>query len=253
MTTKEDKYKQVPCDDEQDGDEWLFKGKDVVELFRKYRQQFNGKKLSSNFQEVLAQSNVLFMVPYQHSQRKVRVFGCQLIDSLRQATIDRFLGNFEVEFSAEEVSDVATIVYNVQTGKRSIIDAKMDFCAQLKKAAAVCGIADLVPKLPARKLVNMERLNATELQSTYLDPILASLLSDPQKNIILHWTHELYDNVEQEYVDNEKKFENYPGAIMSTIEQSRSKLAVGYGMLTGGAADPFSRHRDTIRLANLAK
>lgn len=92
----------------------------VKHPFRQYQHKIktqvadkNSFQAESGLQEILALSNILFLVPNQHSDLKVQVFGCQVIDSLCHATINRFMDNLEVDFSTQEVSDLAAIVDNV--------------------------------------------------------------------------------------------------------------------------------------------
>jgi hypothetical protein len=35
----------------------------------------------------------------------------------------------------------------------------------------------------------MDSIGETELQSTYFDPVLASILSNPQQNVVLRWAN----------------------------------------------------------------
>ena len=132
-----------------------FNGTNVTNLFRQYQHniaiQVADKRpfqAESDLQEILVLSNVLFLAPNQHSYLKVQVFGCQIVNSLCQATIDRFMDNLEADFSTQEVSDLAAIVDDIQTRKKLTIDAQLNLLLKAKtmgriKAAVVRGIANL--------------------------------------------------------------------------------------------------------------
>ncbi|KAG1117398.1 hypothetical protein G6F42_013449 [Rhizopus arrhizus] len=171
------------------------------------------------FNEILALSNILFLAPNQHSDLKVQVFGCQVVDSLCHATINRFMDNLEVDFSTQKVSNLAAIVDDIQTRKKLTIDAQLDLLLTAKtmgpaKAAVVRGIANFVVKLPTREIVDMDSLGETELQSTYIDPVLTPLLSNSQQNVVLRWANK-----------NEEVSDIRPDAVISTIIQSNTHSA----------------------------
>ncbi|KAG0190283.1 hypothetical protein DFQ28_002265, partial [Apophysomyces sp. BC1034] len=242
-------------DSSNDG-EWVFNGTNVTNLFKRYQHKIkdrvvekNSFQAESDLQEVLALSNILFLAPNQHSELKVKVFGCQVIDSLCHATITRFMDNLEADFSTQEISDLAVIVDDIQTGKKLTIDAQVDLLVMAKtmgptKAAVVRGIANLVVKLPTREIVDLDSLGETELQSTYFDPVLAPLLSNPQQNVVLRWANK-----------NEEVSNIRPDAVISTIIQSKYGRPLGFGEVKPGnsSTNKHSLCMDTLRLATLSK
>ncbi|KAF1806039.1 hypothetical protein V8B55DRAFT_1453278 [Mucor lusitanicus] len=159
------------------------------------------------------------------------------------------MDNLEVDFSTQEVSDLAAIVDDIQTGKKLSIDAQLDLLLTARtmgpaKAAVVRGIANLVVKLPTREIVDMDSLGETELQSTYIDPVLTPLLSNPQQNVVLRWANK-----------NEEVSDIRPDAVISTIIQSKYGRPLGFGEVKPGNSST-SKHSlcmDTLRLATLSK
>ncbi|KAG1147359.1 hypothetical protein G6F37_002019 [Rhizopus arrhizus] len=124
--------------------EWTFNGTNVTNLFRQYQHKItiqvadkSSFQAESSLQETLALSNILFLAPNQHSDLKVQVFGCQIVDSLCHATINRFMDNLEVDFSTQEVSDLAVIVDDIQTRKKLTIDAQLDLLLKAKTMGPV--------------------------------------------------------------------------------------------------------------------
>ncbi|KAG1502123.1 hypothetical protein G6F53_010929 [Rhizopus delemar] len=118
---------------------WTFNGTNVTNLFRQYQHRTKTQiadkssfQVESDLQEILALSNVLFLAPNQHNDLKVQVFGFQFVDSLCHATINRFMDNLEVDFSTQEVSDLAAIMDDVLTRKKLTIDAQLDLLLTAK-------------------------------------------------------------------------------------------------------------------------
>lgn len=134
---------------------WTFNGTNVTNLSRQYQHRTKAQRADKSsfqvefdLQEILALSNILFLAPNQHSDLKVQVFGFQFVDSLCYATINRFMDNLEVDFSMQEVSDLAAIMDDVLTRKKLAIDAQLDLLFTAKtmdpaKVAVAYGIANL--------------------------------------------------------------------------------------------------------------
>ncbi|OAD01690.1 hypothetical protein MUCCIDRAFT_163658 [Mucor lusitanicus CBS 277.49] len=90
----------------------------------------------------------------------------------------------------------------------------------------------------------MDSLGETELQSTYIDPVLTPLLSNPQQNVVLRWANK-----------NEEVSDIRPDAVISTIIQSKYGRPLGFGEVKPGNSST-SKHSlcmDTLRLATLSK
>ncbi|KAI9499032.1 hypothetical protein BDB00DRAFT_881084 [Zychaea mexicana] len=118
--------------DSNNVNKWTFNNTNVTSLFRQYQQKIAiqvadkiPSQAESDLQELLALSNILFLAPNQHSDLKVQVFG-ELIDSLCHDAVDRLMDNLDVDFTMQEVSDIAAIVDGVPAGKKLAVDAQMD-------------------------------------------------------------------------------------------------------------------------------
>jgi hypothetical protein len=90
----------------------------------------------------------------------------------------------------------------------------------------------------------MDSLGETELQSTYIDPVLTPLLSNPQQNVVLRWANK-----------NEEVSDIRPDAVISTIIQSKYGRPLGFGEVKPGnsSTNKHSLCMDTLRLATLSK
>ncbi|CAO3693175.1 unnamed protein product [Umbelopsis ramanniana] len=88
----------------------------------------------------------------------------------------------------------------------------------------------------------MDSIGETELQSIYFDPMLASILSNPQQNVVLRWAYK-----------NEEASDIRPDAVISTIVQSKYDRPLGFGEVKPGnsSTKKLSLCMDTLRLATL--
>ncbi|SAM02718.1 hypothetical protein [Absidia glauca] len=263
----------------EDSSEWILNGTNVTDLFKRSPHKIKNwvaeKKsfqAESDIQEVFAMSNIPFLSPNQHSD-------------LSHATMTRFMDNLKVDFSMQEVSDLAhfggkwysprcihcmlvtlgscingseldVVVVDLKTGKK--VTTPMAKTMGPAQAAVVRGLANLnyadslstypfkhsVVKLPTREIVDLDSLGETELQSTYFDPVLAPLFSNPQQNVVLRWANK-----------NEEVSNIRPDAVISTIIQSKYGRPLGFGEVKPGNSST-NKHKlcmDTLRLATLSK
>ncbi|KAG2225771.1 hypothetical protein INT45_011439, partial [Circinella minor] len=75
------------------------------------------------------------------------------------------------------------------------------------KHSVIWGLNLTMKKLPMNSIKIKLSIGECELWNTYFDPILSSILADPDKNIILRWA-----NVECDRTANQR-----PDATISTI------------------------------------
>ncbi|ORY97441.1 hypothetical protein BCR43DRAFT_489776, partial [Syncephalastrum racemosum] len=236
--------------------QWALGGTKMANLFKQYRHEIKSQAANKSsfhaecdLQEILALSNILFLAPGQHSDLKMQVFGCQVVDSLCRTAVAQFMDNQNVDFSMEEAGHLAAIVDKVQTGEMSAVDTQVELLLAAKnmvptKAAVTRGVANLVVKLPLREIVDMDSLGETEMQATYIDPVLAPLFSNPAQNVVLRWANK-----------NEEITDIRPDAVISTVIQSKYGRPLGFGEVKPGnsSTDKHSLCMDTMRLAVLSK
>ncbi|KAI7856466.1 hypothetical protein BDC45DRAFT_56076 [Circinella umbellata] len=105
-------------------------------------------------------------------------------------------------------------------------------------------------KLPMRTMLDRVVCEETELWSSFFDPILSSVLSDPEKNVILRWS-----NVIPDEGSTSEFIQVRLDALICEIDQLRWGRTIGYGEVK--RAEPTtnldSLGQDIVRLALLTK
>lgn len=81
------------------------------------------------------------------------------------------------------------------------------------------GVINLIQKLPCSPLNDYKQVSESELWSTYFDPLLSCLISDPDRLVHLRWTNT---------IPNEKG-KSRPDAVISEKRQLVFGGSVGYG------------------------
>jgi hypothetical protein len=88
------------------------------------------------------------------------------------------------------------------------------------------------------KYSNESKLGESELWNTYHHPLLTSLLSDNQQNIILRWTNKTAENFKQ----------RRPDAVICRMENDVN-LTLAFGECKLGSATAKATCMDIIKLA----
>ncbi|OBZ81387.1 hypothetical protein A0J61_10565 [Choanephora cucurbitarum] len=83
-------------------------------------------------------------------------------------------------------------------------------CVCFGAAAHYTGLYIRLTKLPRVEILNMDKLEEVELQTTYYDALLSELIADQDKNVALRWPNKSTD---------EEQTDIHPHAIVSTIMQ----------------------------------
>ncbi|KAG1472309.1 hypothetical protein G6F56_001614 [Rhizopus delemar] len=146
------------------------------------------------------------------------------------------MDNLETDFSTQGVFDLAAIVEDIQARKKSTVDSQLDFLLKAKTMGSA--------KASVVRVVDTDSIGETELKSTYFDPVLTFILSNPQQNVVLRWANK-----------NEEASDIRLDAIISTIVQSKYDRPLGFGEVKPGSSstNKHSLCMDTLRLAKLSK
>ncbi|KAG0165295.1 hypothetical protein DFQ29_001671, partial [Apophysomyces sp. BC1021] len=102
-----------------------------------------------------------------------------------------------------------------------------------------------IQKLPNAPLKDYKGISESELWSTYFDPILSCLVSDPEKFIHLRWTNTIPP----------EKGKTRPDAVISEKPQLEFGNSVGHGeaKINQGNGSKYALCMDTLRLAVFSK
>ncbi|KAI7868055.1 uncharacterized protein EV154DRAFT_488204 [Mucor mucedo] len=136
---------------------WIVDGNDITSLFQKYRHQADiipkPVPLESNIQEILALSGVLFLANEQHSERKVTVFGEQVLKNLLECQTQSLLS--KVPHNTPNLPMMTSWKWLV--------------------------------KLPLEPVADKNQFGEVDVQTRYYDPWLSSILADTTKKVVLRW------------------------------------------------------------------
>ncbi|KAI8147012.1 hypothetical protein BJV82DRAFT_710326 [Fennellomyces sp. T-0311] len=111
---------------------------------------------------------------------------------------------------------------------------------------AIASVIQNVPKKPDKEASAM---GETELWSTFVDPVLKCLLSEPSQDVCLRWTN-------KRARENRISFtQNRPDAVISKQDQHLWKESMGFGEVKVKEANPDvnALARDLLRLAIFSK
>lgn len=95
-------------------------------------------------------------------------------------------------------------------------------------------IACMLNFLPKRE-VNVTKLGEPELWSRYCNPLLTSMLSENENNVILRWTNKAADNYSSKWSD----------AIISAMNE---EVCLGYGECKLGSVSGKAPNMDILKL-----
>lgn len=102
-----------------------------------------------------------------------------------------------------------------------------------------------VQKLPTATLKDSTSISESELWSTYFDPVLSCIVSDPDKLVHLRWTNKM----------TPEGSKSRPDAIISEMKQLEYSGSLGLGevKVNQGSASKFLLCQDLLRLAIFSK
>ncbi|KAG1168326.1 hypothetical protein G6F70_002080 [Rhizopus microsporus] len=190
---------------------WMFKDINISDLFRKYQAatseilvKHKALPVESYVHELASLTHILFLCKDQHSEIAEKVFSLKTLQQ-PMAFFERKLGK-----------------QNKRTSNYGVYSS--GFSDELwPKTSSIC---------------------QSELWSTYFDPLLSCLISDPDRLIHLRWTNAI----------PMEKGKNRPDAVISEKQQMSFGNSVGYGEAkTQQGSCSKSLCLDTLRLAIFTK
>ncbi|KAI9005823.1 hypothetical protein CLU79DRAFT_824718 [Phycomyces nitens] len=207
---------------------WLINKCDVSQLFfelqeeaAQYIEETKEVPLEESVYELMSLQNILLIKPHQYNDRMLDIFGETLLTKVYQQQLGLWVDDCP-SFDDEEATSIQEIVSSymqkhtplkVATHKLCSLVIEMDHI----KTSAINAIRRLMEKLPVvQPLEGCKSEN--ELCNTYVDPLLDSLLSDPENGVHLRWTN---------LNDTDEGLER-PDSVIS-IMQSNWGNNLGYG------------------------
>lgn len=173
----------------------------------------------------------------------INSFGEDLLESMMESFKKQWTNGCPT-FDQNEVSEIGRIIDKYQLRKIPLKVAvfylsKLAMEVDDVKSKVIDSIRRLMGKLPPRQPIK-KITSETEVWSGFVDPVLDSLLSDPEQGVHLRWTN-------QKENDNE---DERPDAIISVLSQSQWGRTFGHGETKISEANEnyFVLAKDLVRL-----
>ncbi|SAL96970.1 hypothetical protein [Absidia glauca] len=240
----------------QSGSEpYLFMDVDIADKFRQFqqavRQETNDGTLyiESSVREVLSLSSILLLCPDQHSPLSMGIFTETVLSGLWKKGLNECLDT-TLDISDTTCMTASRAIANVESGLQSKDEAELDLLIYGKTVdpltrSLLRGICVGMRKLPLVAIKDKESIGECELFNMYFDPILSSLLSNPDKNVLLRWSN----------VISAESGDMRPDATISKIHQRSFGASLGYGevKVARQRTDHHALCHDLLRLGIMTK
>ncbi|KAI8335877.1 hypothetical protein BC941DRAFT_354975 [Chlamydoabsidia padenii] len=224
------KINMVGSNDDTEEEKWIFNHKNITSLFKSYQQtvhkmveQHTTLPLESYIHELAALTNILVICKNQHSALAEKIFTLDLLKHLSDELTSALTR--EIQFSQKNYADINTHITLLSQSstpdrERSIV-ALTNMYPDLNygEKRIIMGINNLIQKLPITPLNDYTDMSESELWSTYFDPMLSVLISDPDKLIHLRWSNTIPS----------EKGKSRPDAVISKKPQMDFRGNVGFG------------------------
>lgn len=194
-----------------------------------------------NITELAACFNMLLVTDGQHNSLQIKYFGGTLLDQILKEDT-----HFDYTFTMMDTVYLAIskIVYDIQRGVLllemgmiKLLELSVKEEITIYKKNIIKGIACMLNFLP-KKEVDVAKLGEIELRSTYYTPLLTTILSETQDNILLRWTNKAADD----YAPKR------PDGIISAMNNIEN-LCFGYGECRLGSVSRKALNMDVVELA----
>ncbi|KAF7724286.1 hypothetical protein EC973_001187 [Apophysomyces ossiformis] len=165
---------RVAIDDNTIGEPWIVNDKNQ-QAIHEMVDQHTTLPLESYIQELAALTHILVVCKNQYSTIVEKMF-----------TLDLLVKNYmTINTHITQISESTT------PDRERVIVALTNMYPNLSygEKRIIMGINNLIQKLPITPLNDLTTMSESKLWSTYFDPMLSVLISDPEKLIHLRWTN----------------------------------------------------------------
>ncbi|RCH83992.1 hypothetical protein CU097_001810 [Rhizopus azygosporus] len=185
----------------------------------------------------------------QHSPIAERVFSKPLLIDLTTNLVFEVV-DLDLPFPKEELFTLTTTLSSLALGTTTREQTMLDLYIMSSKMEygpkrIVRSVINLLQKLPNTPLNNHDAITETELWSTYYDPVLSCLVSDPDKLVHLRWTNSVPI----------EKGKARPDAVISEKPYLEFTTSIGFGeaKVKQRSGTRYSLCIDTLRLITFCK
>ncbi|CEG82134.1 hypothetical protein RMATCC62417_16251 [Rhizopus microsporus] len=207
---------------------WMFNGSNVAELFQTFQRKVaalsraNLLQIETSIHEILALSHIFLLCPSQHSEQMIDVFSKEILYDIHQSFVQESMDK-NIDITDEICANIARIVDSVEQKVRSKDEAAAllsQLCINLDEHASsvIRGIVKAMTELPLQAINDKTSIGEYELTTAYFHPLLSSILSNPDKQVLLRWT-----NIETDSSAKKKKTRrnDYQAESVGVWAQSR--------------------------------
>ncbi|CAO3703644.1 unnamed protein product [Rhizopus stolonifer] len=194
---------------------WIYKDINISRLFNKYQiavcniiKKHENLPIESYVHELASLTHIFFLCKNQHSDIAEKIFSLDLLKDLASLPELETM-NDSLYFSAEHFMTIIKTITNLTLDKITREQTILDLFV----------LASQLNYGQKRLLLGVINLSESELWSTYFDPLLSCLISDPDRLVHLRWTNA---------IPNEKG-KSRPDAVISEKPQLVFGGSVGYG------------------------
>ncbi|CAO3653104.1 unnamed protein product [Cunninghamella blakesleeana] len=209
----------------------------------------DGLYLESDFQNILALSNILLISPNEHPGDIVDRFGEEALRVIEKQ-LNRKFNLKKEEFDWSTLTSINKILKDVEKEKITIIQAADQVhqlaysCSCPNYQSIIIGIRNMLENLPSHPIKN--NVGEMELFSSYLDPVLRPIFTNNigNKKSSFRWFNEKLNNTSKR-----------PDAVANLIDQSQWGPYNLFGEVkpVSSIDNTYNLVLDLIRLGHFAK
>ncbi|KAG1146719.1 hypothetical protein G6F37_004966 [Rhizopus arrhizus] len=183
-------------------------------------------KIETHLHEILSLTNIIILFNHMTNNKKAT-----------STTNDKF---------EEIIVKMSRVIQAVEDNKMTRSDAELELLNFARRqtyyiSRMIRSINNALQKLPSNVIKNATSISENELFNMYFDPILSSIISDPEKNTLLRWS-------------NKKPEENKgmrPDATITKIQQLKYGYNLGHGEVKtkSSTCDNHALAHDLLRIS----
>ncbi|KAG1373854.1 hypothetical protein G6F61_009828 [Rhizopus arrhizus] len=218
-------YKDLSCfETAQDGN--IYKLFDIYQAEATKLSNIGLMKTETHLHEILSLTNIIILFNHMTNNKKAT-----------STTNDKF---------EEIIVKMSRVIQAVEDNKMTRSDAELELLNFARRqtyyiSRMIRSINNALQKLPSNVIKNATSISENELFNMYFDPILSSIISDPEKNTLLRWS-------------NKKPEENKgmrPDATITKIQQLKYGYNLGHGEVKtkSSTCDNHALAHDLLRIS----
>ncbi|KAG9307562.1 hypothetical protein G9A89_023127 [Geosiphon pyriformis] len=187
-----------------------------------------GLFVKSHVPQILSVSHILLLKLRQYCPLMVEIFGLELLEMMHKEMLQKFTEQ-EAEFNSEILTKLTPIFKRLQQGKitrNTAIEELQTFTigCSYGEMSILKAIKNIIEKVP--EFTSKSSVGEFELCNTYIDPVLNSIVADPDRDVFLRWSNREAPGSKARKLTGRAR---QPDAIINTIDQLSWVSSRGHG------------------------